>query len=393
MSVRNAVALTPDLINHHIKNFIFLRMITHLTIQGILQILSKLRSLVGISEDAEVTLEMDPGTFDMEKLLQLRAAGITRLSLGVQSFDKDVLKKCGRAHTVEDVDRALKLVMSSDFKDNFSVDLISSLPGLSVGLWQETLQKAAGSGCSHISVYDLQIEDKTAFGRWYSPGVFPLPTDEQSALMYCRASEILKTFGYEHYEVSNYAKPGKRSHHNQRYWGCKATWGFGMGAASFIKNNRFTRPDRMIDYTEWLQQLELKGFTNSTVVAEDKDFDDEPNSTTDKLPVDYGDDSELFLSAGIVSPPGSADILEVVMLALRTSDGLDLERLGSQYGPVSVEKVLTAVRPFVDKGLISLKSKGNTNSSPSTSNICLTDPQGFLLSNDIISSVFVELTC
>jgi coproporphyrinogen III oxidase-like Fe-S oxidoreductase len=336
---------------------------------------------------------MDPGTFDLDKLLQLRAAGITRLSLGVQSFDKDVLKKCGRAHTVEDVDKALRLVLSSDFKNNFSVDLISSLPGLSLDLWQETLQKAADSGCSHISVYDLQVEDKTAFGRWYSPGVFPLPTDEQSALMYCRASEILKSFGYEHYEVSNYAKPGKRSQHNQRYWGCKPTWGFGMGAASFIKNNRFTRPDRMIDYSEWLQQLELNGFTNSTVVVDDDDSNGTSDSLTNKFAIDDGDDSELVISEGIVSPPGSADILEVVMLALRTADGLDLESLGSEYGAVSVEKVLTAVRPFVEKGLVSLKSEGNTNSSLSTSNICLTDPQGFLLSNDIISSVFVELTC
>lgn len=329
----------------------------------------------------------------MEKLLQLRRAGITRLSLGVQSFDKDVLQKCGRAHTVEDVDRALKLVLSSEFKDNFSIDLISSLPGLSVDLWQETLQKAARSGCSHISVYDLQVEDKTAFGRWYSPGVFPLPTDEQSALMYCRASEILKSFGYEHYEVSNYAKPGKRSQHNQRYWGCKPTWGFGMGAASFIKNNRFTRPDRLVDYTEWLQQLELNGYTNSTAVIRDDDLSHGSNSGTKIDQIDDGEDSALVLSAGIVSLPGSADILEVVMLALRTSDGLDLESLGSKYGAVSVEKVLTAVRPFVDKGLISLKSKSSTDSSTSTSNVCLTDPQGFLLSNDIISSVFVELTC
>lgn len=336
---------------------------------------------------------MDPGTFDMEKLLQLRRAGITRLSLGVQSFDKDVLKKCGRAHTVEDVDRALKLVLSSEFKDNFSIDLISSLPGLSADLWQETLQKAARSGCSHISVYDLQVEDKTAFGRWYSPGVFPLPTDDQSAFMYCRASEILKSFGYEHYEVSNYAKPGKRSQHNQRYWGCKPTWGFGMGAASFINNNRFTRPDRLIDYTEWLQHLELNGYTNSTAVIRDNDFDDGSDSVTEIDENDGDEDSALVLSAGIVSPPGSADILEVVMLALRTSDGLDLESLGSKYGAVSVEKVLTAVRPFLDKGLISLKSKRSTDSSTSTSIVCLTDPQGFLLSNDIISSVFVELTC
>ena len=163
-----------------------------LVITGISEILAGLKSTVGFTDNVEITLEMDPGTFDENKLTQIRSAGVNRLSLGVQSFDKEVLLKCGRAHTVEDVARALRLVTSSEFKDNFSIDLISSLPGLSIELWQETLEKAASSGCSHISVYDLQVEDKTAFGRWYSPGVFPLPTDEQSALMYCRAAEVLK---------------------------------------------------------------------------------------------------------------------------------------------------------------------------------------------------------
>lgn len=335
---------------------------------------------------------MDPGTFDIEKLRRLRNAGVTRLSLGVQSFDAAVLKKCGRAHTVEDVDRALGLVLGSEFKDNFSIDLISSLPGLSLDLWQETLEKAAASGCSHVSVYDLQVEDKTAFGRWYSPGVFPLPTDQQSALMYCKASEVLKASGYEHYEVSNYAKAGKRSQHNQRYWGCKPTWGFGMGAASFIKNNRFTRPDRMKEYTEWLHTLEHLGYTKSTLLVDDEDLENGSNSSANGAAV-VDDDSELILSAGIEPLPGSADILEFVMLALRTSDGLDLDSLGSEYGTLSVDKVLTAVKPFVDKGLVRLRNENKTASPAVTSSICLTDPQGFLLSNDIISSVFVELTC
>lgn len=362
---------------------------------------------------------MDPGTFDENKLTQIRSAGVNRLSLGVQSFDKEVLQKCGRAHTVEDVARALRLVTASEFKDNFSIDLISSLPGLTIELWQETLQKAANSGCSHISVYDLQVEDKTAFGRWYSPGVFPLPTDEQSALMYCRAAEILNLSGFEHYEVSNYARPGKRSQHNQRYWGCKPTWGFGMGAASYINNNRYTRPDKMGEYSQWVDELEIHGFTMSTIQDEDDDDDkdEKPKSSTAK---DIGDNSEesdddggeLIVSPDISSPPGSADILEVVMLALRTSDGLSLGNLGKEYGALSVEKVIQAVQPFVDRGLMTIRSdsgddilgdstqkgphyesQSGSGRIPSDGRIRLTDPQGFLVSNDIISSVFVELTC
>ena len=364
---------------------------------GIDEILSELRSTVGLAHNAEVTLEMDPGTFDLDKLTQLSAAGITRLSLGIQSFDSTILEKCGRAHTVDDVARALKLVMSSDFKDNFSIDLISSLPGLSIDLWKNTLECAAASGCSHISVYDLQVEDKTAFGRWYSPGVFPLPSDEESARMYCMAAEILKPSGFEHYEVSNYAKPSKRSQHNQRYWKCKSTWGFGMGAASFIANNRYTRPDRMADYAKWVDTLEIKGFKESTVTAED---DEEDQGKFDASDID--NDGRLVVSDEIVNGGDVTDILEVVMLALRTSDGLNLNELAELYGKVSVEKVLQAVLPFRDQGLIEIKEvveestliNGQVMPSLSvTKTVCLTDPQGFLLSNDIISSVFVELTC
>lgn len=195
-----------------------------LPVDCISQVLDKLRSTVGFKKDIEITLEMDPGTFDLEKLNTLSDAGINRISMGIQSFDKEILEKAGRAHTVEDTQRALKAVSLSQFKDNFSIDLISSLPGLTIDLWKETLEKAAESGCSHVSVYDLQVEEKTAFGRWYTPGVFPLPTDEQSALMYKMGTQILKDADFEHYEVSNYARGGKRSQHNQRYWKCKPTW-------------------------------------------------------------------------------------------------------------------------------------------------------------------------
>ena len=359
-----------------------------MSFSGIAQILKTLKSTVGFASNAEITLEMDPGTFNGDKLTRLHDAGVTRLSIGVQSFDSEILQKCGRAHTVDDIALSLRLVMASSFKDNFSIDLISSLPNLLDKTWQNTLDSAASSGCSHISVYDLQIEDKTAFGRWYTPGIFPLPTDEQSALMYCTASSSLTSSGYEHYEVSNYAKPGKRSQHNQRYWKCLPTWGFGMGAASYIDNNRFTRPDRMADYTKWVAQLELQGFAVATAQTDDSPPDDSPSNVADD-----SDTGDLLLADGIYSPTDAPDILEVVMLALRTSDGLDLATLNSMYGPLSVEKVCRAVKPFIERGLVVVKDEILNGADTQAGSISLTDPKGFLLSNDIISSVFVELTC
>ena len=106
----------------------------------------------------------------------------------------------------------------------------------------DTLRQTLHSGCAHVSVYDLQVEDKTAFGRWYSPGTFPLLPEEVSATMYAQAVETLTSAGpdsFEHYEVSNYARPGYRSRHNQKYWQCDATWGFGLGAASYIRGEGY----------------------------------------------------------------------------------------------------------------------------------------------------------
>ena len=323
--------------------------------------------------DTEVTLEMDPGTFTAATLLELEGAGVTRLSLGIQSFDDEILRACGRAHTADDAWRAIDTIHASPtrFKDNFSIDLIASLPHLTLPRWETTLRQAVRTGCSHVSVYDLQVEDKTAFGRWYAPGVFPLPSDADAAAMYRMAAEVLTSpsdqgeggGGFEHYEVSNYAKPGKRSRHNQLYWRCEQTLGFGMGAASFLGHRRFTRPGKLSAYTAWLERLAVDGLSAATVPEKDEDADEDENE-------DEGD------------APSAPDILEVVMLALRTADGLCLGRLRDDYGAGAEEQVLAAVAPFVDRGLVSVVN----------ATVRLVDPDGFLVSNDIISSVFVELT-
>lgn len=181
------------------------------------RVLHTMRSCIGIHADCEITIEIDPGTFDKDRLDAWCRIGFNRFSLGVQSFDAAVLLKCGRAHTVADIATSLSLLTDADSHINFSVDLISSLPYLTLDTWRHSLESAASSGASHVSVYDLQIEEKTAFWRWYkdSPGVFPLPSEDVSVDMYKLASRVLTSAGFEHYEVSNYAKPSKRSRHNQ----------------------------------------------------------------------------------------------------------------------------------------------------------------------------------
>ena len=136
---------------------------------GIESILKTIESNFGISDDAEITLEMDPGTFDSNRLKRLKSIGINRVSMGVQSFNDETLVKCGRSHCVNDVNNAINDLKSAGI-DNYNIDLISSLPNVSIGQWEETLRTAVSTGCTHISIYDLQIEEKTAFGRWFSPG-------------------------------------------------------------------------------------------------------------------------------------------------------------------------------------------------------------------------------
>eukprot|EP01041_Mallomonas_annulata_P006984 gene6984-14198_t len=327
------------------------------------KILDHLNSLIGISENAEITLEMDPGTFDVEQLDLFIKAGITRISLGVQSFDDDILQQCGRAHRFQDIQNAIQCIKNSNI-NNFSIDLISSLPNLTKSKWKETIEIAASMEPNHISVYDLQVEDGTAFGRWYTPGIFPLPTDEDSAEMYRIASSNLKKFGYDHYEVSNYAKLGYRSKHNQKYWNCESVYGFGMGAASFINGKRFTRPKKMQEYIDYINILSTN-FIHKII-----------NSTIETI----SDSINLFNNS-------TDDVLEVIMLALRTSDGLELHKIESRFGIEISNKIFKAVGPFVTRELVIIE--GNQMEGY---RIKLSDPEGFLMSNDVISSIFAEVT-
>ena len=323
---------------------------------GIDRILQRLRDTFTLDPLSEVTLEMDPGTFDYERLLALRCSGVNRISMGVQSFDSAMLKHCGRPHSVEDTYRAVEDLHRASW-DNFSIDLISSLPHLTAELWQETLEKAAKVGSAHISVYDLQVEPGTAFARWYTPGVSPLPTEEVGAEMYRTAVRSLGAAGFEHYEVSNYAQPGKRSRHNLKYWQCAPVMAFGMSAASYWGNQRFSRPRTMPEYEQYVQSLQ--------------------------------DQQQQYVQSAAAQDgtSGIPDIYDRIMLALRTADGLDLSAFRSDYGPGVTEKVVGALRGFTENGLVRLS--GSAGGEPERAR--LSNPEGLLVSNDVISSVFAAL--
>lgn len=331
------------------------------------RLLTTLDHHIGIDPTAEISVEMDPGTFDRPKLQGYCAAGINRVSLGVQSFDAQLLAACGRTHTPADIAAAVDCLHQVGLA-NISLDLISGLPHQTLAQWQASLQVAVSLAPPHLSVYDLTVEPGTAFGRWYQPGAGPLPSDEMTAQMYRLAQQLLTTSGYEHYEISNYARPGYQSRHNRVYWENQPYYGFGMGAASYVDGRRFTRPRTRRDYGQWVQRLsQAQGLIDCPV-----------------------------------TPPAEA-VLDTLMLGLRLADGLSLSQLAQQYGDATLETILAVLQPYQQRGWVQYLAEGQRAnrdganpdavlpSRAGAGRIRLSDPDGFLFSNVVLSDLFERL--
>jgi oxygen-independent coproporphyrinogen-3 oxidase len=194
--------------------------------------------LYNLSSGAEVTIEANPGTLTAGKLAGYRAAGVNRLSLGVQSFDDGMLDLLGRVHTAREALDAFAAAMSTGFA-NVGIDLIHSLPGETPAGWRDELARAVRLGPEHISAYALTVEEGTQFHLLEKEGRLPLPNEEEGELMFLETSRFLCEAGYEQYEISNFARPGFRSRHNQVYWRRGNCLGFGAGAHSFLRSPGF----------------------------------------------------------------------------------------------------------------------------------------------------------
>lgn len=204
-------------------------------------------------KDCEISIECNPGTVTGEDLKKLKKAGINRLSIGLQSADDLLLRILGRIHTYEEFLQTYQNARKAGFA-NINVDLMSSLPGQSLEQYEDTLHKVIALGPEHISAYSLIVEEKTAFKKWYEEGKLLLPDEETDRKMYYKTGEILKEAGFRRYEISNYAKKGYECRHNIRYWVRKPYLGLGLGASSFIENERFKNTDSLSEY------LEKKGY-------------------------------------------------------------------------------------------------------------------------------------
>jgi oxygen-independent coproporphyrinogen-3 oxidase len=205
--------------------------------ERICQIMEVLRRAFSLAEDAEITIEVNPGTVDADKLAAYYAAGINRLSIGVQSLQENELQALGRIHSTEDFFQTYSMAIKSGF-NNINVDLMSAIPEQTLESCQDTLRQllSLDRPPSHISAYSLIIEEGTPFYE----NTPVLPDEEMDRLFYKITNDILKAAGYHRYEISNYAREGCECRHNRVYWERGEYLGFGTGAASLMQETRFS---------------------------------------------------------------------------------------------------------------------------------------------------------
>ncbi len=209
----------------------------------------KLRSIFDFAKKPEITIECNPKTIDLEGLKILKTSGANRLSIGLQSAKNDTLKVLGRIHTFEDFEKCYNDARQAGF-DNISIDLMYGLPDMTMSDWDYSLQKAIDFKPEHISTYALKIEDGTPFSKMN----LNLPDDDLCADMYERSVKVLEEYGFKRYEISNFAKEGRESQHNLKYWRRKDYLGLGLGAYSCIKNKRFSNLNRLDEYIKSVRQ-------------------------------------------------------------------------------------------------------------------------------------------
>ena len=205
--------------------------------EAIARLLVLLRRRYTVGRGAEVTLECNPGTVDLESLSALRRAGVTRISLGAESFSPEMLRRLGRDHSPEDTRRAVRAARRAGFR-NLNLDIIYGLPGETALEAAEDAREALALGSEHLSAYALEVEDGTYFGRLLRRGELALPTDDEVVAAGEAVAAACRAAGLEPYEISNFARPGRRSRHNLLYWHQGDYRGFGPGAHSHFAGRR-----------------------------------------------------------------------------------------------------------------------------------------------------------
>ena len=243
----------------------------------IVEILSELKEKLKCNliefKDIEITIEVNPGTVDTKKLNDYKKSGINRLSIGLQSTKNDILKKIGRIHTYQEFLEIYKLARETGFK-NINIDLMIGIPGQKIEDLKNTLQDIIKLEPEHISVYSLIIEENTPIEKMLENGEIKLPDEDLERNMYWYVKNTLELNGYNHYEISNFAKFGKESRHNLNCWNQEEYIGFGVAAHSYLNGIRFSNT---INVEEYIQHIENNRKEENIQIEESQSLEDKKN--------------------------------------------------------------------------------------------------------------------
>lgn len=240
-----------------------------LTPAQITRLLNACFTAFAVDDDAEITLEANPGTLSREQLVGIRTAGINRLSMGAQSFDEALLKSLGRIHTPTEITEAVEYARAAGFT-SINLDFMFGLPEQTMQHWRETLDRALDLHPEHFSLYSLIIEEGTPFYQWAHEGRISPGDEDLCADMYEYADERLHQAGYRNYEISNWALPGHHSRHNLTYWQNLPYIGMGAGAHSYFAGRRFSNERDPARYIKQLKAQHLPEVESESITREEE---------------------------------------------------------------------------------------------------------------------------
>lgn len=307
--------------------------------EEVARLIAACRGSFAVTADAEVTLELNPETATPDYLAAIRAAGATRLSIGVQSFDDGELARLGRVHSADRAREAVRLARAAGF-DDLSLDLMMWLPGQTVAGWLANVEALIDTGPDHASLYLLEIYPNAPLRDEMARGGWSQAPDDDAAEMYLRGLDLLDRAGYEHYEISNVARPGHESRHNVKYWADGDWLAFGCGAHATRGDRRWHNIPGTADYVSRIA-------AGQSVVA----------------------------GVRTLTPQTRAE--EALFTGIRLSKGVSLADIRERYGVEAWDVYGTALRPFVAAGVVQY-----------TPPVLALTRQGMLLANEVCA-VFV----
>lgn len=284
---------------------------TSLQTKSLVRILDGAFAAFDVAEDAEITVECNPKTADLEKFTALKHAGVNRLSIGVQSLDDTILKTIGRIHSAQDATDCVKMAYSAGFS-NISGDLMFGLPGQSMESLERSIDGMLKLPFTHISCYGLILEDATPLAEKVRAGAYTLPDEDTEYAMYCNINETLKANGFSRYEISNFAKDGFFSRHNVKYWDCIEYIGCGAGAHSYFEGIRYCHTE---DVSAYIQN---------------------PAERQDVIHIDSEDAMREFM-----------------MLGLRKTEGVSKTEFQNRFGKTISDCFGEIIKTYKEKGLLS----------------------------------------